>query len=505
MESSEIPAQLASTQAIAPVAALLQEFKPRWHQRLGVRFGLFLWLTSLLILLLVKLMFLSYDYFALGQRLGQGALRAPTLAAAARFASDWDTASPATLAERLRLLRFELEDSRANWLGSGNTALFELSPEPIRLTLNHPRRGVLLAEPELESPVPIGTRYWQTQAWVNQDRAALSIRVQLVPPYLRVLNLLSVEWLKIAFALALLIMASMIYLRIRIMRRLQRIGKTAAQWARARFSEPIVDARLDELGLLARQLNGMALDLRTRLDVSSELAAIAERERLGQELHDSVKQQAFALELQLGAMRAAMAKFAPLAQPLADNPPPNLANDSGDAGKKALLSTQNALQEASLLSVELRRDLEKVLNQLQLSNQNSIRASFMDRLREHADIFTRRSNIAVRFFGLLDHEPVPEAQIELLRIVDEALANIARHSGASSVQIDLAQLAELCSLSISDNGVGLAASLSSSESSHMGLSNMQQRASRLQGGTFKIDSKAGNGTTVEIRWQRSAY
>ena len=505
MEPRENPAQSEPLKSELSTQDPIQVFIPRWHQRLDIRFGVFLLLISLPIFFAVKLALLSYEYRQLSLQLGQGALRAQTLSAAARFANDWDSASPEILAERLRLIRLELESPRANWLGADSAALFALSPEPIRLTLNHPRRGILLTEPTLEVPIPVGTRYWQTRAWVNQDRAAFTIRVSLAPPYLRALKAVSFEWPTIMLALAILIIASMIYLHMRIVRRLQLIGKTAANWARARFFEPLNDDRLDELGMLARQLNGMALALRTRLDVSSELAAVAERERLGQELHDSVKQQAFALELQLGAMRAAMQQLAPAQLPSRDVEHPSHANGTQAARQKALLSTQNALQEASALSVELRRDLEKVLVQLQLTNQNSARASFKDRLREHAETFTRRGNIPVRFLGLLDHEPVPEAQTELLRIVDEALTNIARHSGASSVQIDLAQLAELCSLSIADNGVGLASGAGSAQSTHMGLGNMQQRASRLRNGTLKIDSRPGNGTTVEIRWQRSAY
>jgi signal transduction histidine kinase len=74
------------------------------------------------------------------------------------------------------------------------------------------------------------------------------------------------------------------------------------------------------------------------------------------------------------------------------------------------------------------------------------------------------------------------------------------------VQIDLAQLAELCSLSIADNGRGIAAGSSDAQNSnmgsHMGLANMQQRARRLNAGTLKLSSSESHGTTIEIRWQR---
>lgn len=502
MQSRGNPAPLEHSDPPATYAALLpiRTFKPRWQQRLDVRFGFFLILASVPILMSVELARLSFEHHQLSQQLNQGALRAPTLTASARFTKDWDSASIETITERLRLIRLELESPHANWLGAHTSALFAHSPEPIRLTLKHPRRGILLTEPRAQTNIPVGSRYWQSRAWVNQDRAALTIRVQLVPPYLRIFSITRLSWFTVTTTLLILMSASMVYLRLRILDRLQRVRETAADWALARFTTPLTDAQTDELGMLARQLNTTALALRTRLDASSELAAVGERERLGQELHDSVKQQAFALELQLGAMRVAMAALAE------SEPQLSAAVDSN----KHLLSTQNALREASGLSIELRRDLEKVLTQLRVSNLNSSRASFMDRLREHAETFTRRSNLPVRILGLLDHEPLPESQAELLRIVDEALSNIARHSSASSVHIDLAQLAELCSLSIADNGKGLAAgsndaqnqSMGSNMSSHMGLSNMQQRAKRLSGGSLKLSSSASDGTTVEVRWQR---
>jgi signal transduction histidine kinase len=385
----------------APDAApAIRTFKPRWQQRFDVRFGLFLALVSLPILMAVELARLSFEYHQLSQLLNQGALRAPTLLASARFVNDWDSASTDTLSERLRMLRLELENPHANWLGTHTRVLFAHSPEPIRLTLKHPRRNILLAEPRDESKVPVGTRYWQTRAWVNQDRAALTIRVQLVPPYHRIFSTTRFGWFTILVTLMVLTAASMMYLHLRFLHRLQRIRKTAADWTVARFNEPLIDLQTDELGMLARQLNATALALRTRIDASSELAAVSERERLGQELHDSVKQQAFALELQLGAMRAAMAALA------TSEPQPSEALDSN----KHRLSAQSALSEASGLSIELRRDLDKVLTQLRVSNFNSVRASFLDRLREHAETFSRRCNLPVRILGLLDHEPLPESQ-----------------------------------------------------------------------------------------------
>jgi signal transduction histidine kinase len=62
----------------------------------------------------------------------------------------------------------------------------------------------------------------------------------------------------------------------------------------------------DELGQLARRLNGMAEQVQNLLAVRQELAVIEERHRLARDLHDSVKQQIFAMAMQVAAARTLM-------------------------------------------------------------------------------------------------------------------------------------------------------------------------------------------------------
>ena len=63
------------------------------------------------------------------------------------------------------------------------------------------------------------------------------------------------------------------------------------------------DTSEDELGQVARQLNRMAEQLQNLLEARQKLATLEERNRLARDLHDSVKQQIFAVSMQIGATK----------------------------------------------------------------------------------------------------------------------------------------------------------------------------------------------------------
>jgi signal transduction histidine kinase len=80
----------------------------------------------------------------------------------------------------------------------------------------------------------------------------------------------------------------------------------------------------------------------------------------------------------------------------------------------------------------------------------------------------------------------------LFRITQEALANIARHSGASSVDIRLENGLNHVTLAVKDNGRGFDLQ---AKHNGLGLHSMQERAQAL-GGTLQVESEPGKGTQV---------
>ena len=83
----------------------------------------------------------------------------------------------------------------------------------------------------------------------------------------------------------------------------------------------------------------------------------------------------------------------------------------------------------------------------------------------------------------------------LFRIAQEALANIARHSQANLVKLELNSLAAGVHLSVNDNGVGFDPALVGS--TELGLRSMRERAAAV-GGSLIVDSSRDHGTTISV-------
>ena len=96
----------------------------------------------------------------------------------------------------------------------------------------------------------------------------------------------------------------------------------------------------------------------------------------------------------------------------------------------------------------------------------------------------------------------PEVEVTLLRVAQEALANVAKHAGASRAGVTLSYMEDVVSLDVRDDGVGFAAAEGdgsparrSPAGSGFGLIAMRQRVSRLAG-QLEIESEPGAGTAV---------
>jgi signal transduction histidine kinase len=92
----------------------------------------------------------------------------------------------------------------------------------------------------------------------------------------------------------------------------------------------------------------------------------------------------------------------------------------------------------------------------------------------------------------------PNAQLQLLRIVQESLANVRKHAKATTVILSIAQGDSALRLTIEDNGAGFKpGELGRAELPRFGLSTMRERAETV-GGTFILDSNPGAGTRVTV-------
>src|SRR5215207_881627 len=160
-----------------------------------------------------------------------------------------------------------------------------------------------------------------------------------------------------------------------------------------------------------------------------ELAVVEERNRLARDLHDSVKQQVFAISMQLGAARALLQEGNPAHGPVTEAE--RLANQAG--------------AELTTLILELRPP-------------GLDRKTLATGLQEYVAKWSRQNRIVAE----VNVNGTPSLSLPgeeaLFRVAQEALANVARHSQASHVIVELAHQNDEVTLAIADNGTGFARS-----------------------------------------------
>jgi len=116
-------------------------------------------------------------------------------------------------------------------------------------------------------------------------------------------------------------------------------------------------------------------------------------------------------------------------------------------------------------------------------------------LRWLSERFTQRTGIEVKYRSEFSGKLADETGTHLYRICQEALTNVARHSGATEVRIELAQRGDKLHLEIADNGKGL--DETRTEEQGLGLVGMRARA-RGAGGRLSFHSAKGKGLTIEV-------
>jgi PAS domain S-box-containing protein len=120
-------------------------------------------------------------------------------------------------------------------------------------------------------------------------------------------------------------------------------------------------------------------------------------------------------------------------------------------------------------------------------------------LSRYVTEYAKTHNIAV---DLKLNEPAssdlpPGVQMGLYRILQEALTNVARHSGATAVSIGFARSATVLTVAVTDNGRGFDTKGVAVSSSRLGIQGMRERAAMLRG-TVSFTSK-GTGTRLLVQ------
>ena len=305
-------------------------------------------------------------------------------------------------------------------------------------------------------------------AALNAGLLAAAVIVTLVVLAPRKLSSVAVdEAFVLVLALALVGTANLIVLR-RVIEPITALTALARQVDLNRPGVRMPDAEpVSEAGELSLTFNQMLdrLEAERREATGRVLAGQeAERLRIAQELHDQIGQELTAVLLGLARVRAC-------------SPPENhaLVDEVQD-------SVRASLQDVRRIALELRPE---ALDELGLT---SALAVLCERLRERAGIEVEQQVEQIP-------DLTPEVELVLYRVAQEALTNVARHSGADQARLSLRTDGDGVTMEVIDPGRGLIPS----PKAGTGIRGMQERAA-LVGGRLDVGpGPHGWGCRVRLR------
>jgi signal transduction histidine kinase len=197
----------------------------------------------------------------------------------------------------------------------------------------------------------------------------------------------------------------------------------------------------------------------------AERATLEERTRLARELHDGLAQDLWFAKLKHERLV------------------PHVPDDQRGLATEVTQALDAAIAEARQAVVTMRADIERVLPLHEL-------------LAAAVDEFGERSGLRADFSAADLPQSLPaRTQVEVLRVLQEALTNVTKHADATVVRVTAEADADSFQLSVIDNGRGFRAEDEPGEG--MGLQGMRERA-RLMGGELGIVSEPSGGTVVAL-------
>ena len=231
----------------------------------------------------------------------------------------------------------------------------------------------------------------------------------------------------------------------------------------------------DDINRLAEWLESLAADQEAQLQQqqsrlvrhSDRLLRFEDRSAIANELHDSLAQSLASLKMQVRVL---------------DD---TLRQDNEVAIWKEMENIQAGLDEANI-------ELRELITYFRLPVDGN---GVVSAIEKAVSRFRLTSSIEA---VLQNHWPAVNLPVEyerqVLRIVQEGLANVRKHSGADMVRILLNQAHDARRVLIEDDGVGMSLTLDEMDN-HFGLSIMQERADSI-GATLQLESEPGDGTRI---------
>jgi signal transduction histidine kinase len=267
-----------------------------------------------------------------------------------------------------------------------------------------------------------------------------------------------------------------------ILRQAEDIGVLArAPW----WTEQRARWLLGSLLVLAAAVGGWAVTLQFMVNKQKNVirqqaqqqATLEERQRIAQDLHDTLEQELVGVNMLLDdTARRMNGGASPATQPL------DLARRLLRRAREDSRSTIRELRSVALEKRGLPAAIEELLRPLATA--------------AGAEFMVAVNGTPVRLAGTLE--------TSLLRLTQEAVANAAKHSGAKRIEVKLDYDEESIRLSVRDNGCGFDPLATTVLAGHFGMSGMRERAEKIAG-RLSINSAPGKGTEIEVHVPRLEF
>jgi len=225
----------------------------------------------------------------------------------------------------------------------------------------------------------------------------------------------------------------------------------------------------DSVRLFTALVNRASLSIANMelFEQTKDLAVMEERNRLARDLHDSAKQKAFAALAQLGTVNG-MSKLIP--QEISPH-----------------------VGEAETLIYEVIQELNFLIQEIYpIALQEK---GLQTTLREYVFEWEHRNDAMVNLTIQNDRSLPLETEQAVYRVIQEALANIARHSKAKRADVSLVYNHEVLQVVVSDDGCGFDMN---QKAKGLGFRSMRERIGSIRG-TLQVQSAPGQGTRLIIQ------
>ena len=224
----------------------------------------------------------------------------------------------------------------------------------------------------------------------------------------------------------------------------------------------VLDRMQQEIGRQNEQL----------MEDQRRMAVLEERERLAGEMHDSLAQVLGYVHLKAQTTKRALAC-------------------------QDVTKAEEELEDIASLAHEAYKDVREAI--LGLRETVSPAGGIAGTLAQYLQKFSRQAGIKAELEVQGDEAPQlsPEAEVQLVRVIQEALTNVRKHANADKAWVRIRRHNGEVNINIEDNGQGFDPALVRANGQRFGVRIMRERVETV-GGRFEIESSPSCGTKVQI-------